>query len=370
MKKRLLLIGGGHAHMVTLARLDEFVDKGYEVTVIQPSKHHYYSGMGPGMLGGTYNPEEIRFATKNLVESKGASFIEARAYRVDPDAQTVILDGSDETCQYDVLSCNAGSFVPKEMVEGSTEKIFTAKPIEELQYAKELILQKSGAGDFSIAILGSGPSSIEIAGNVHQLCREQGKKQPKIKLFGGNEFMSGRPNAVRNSCRRILSAKGVEIIEKGHVVKVADGDILLENGETFTADIIFPAIGVRPSKIFARSGLETGPDGGLSVNCYLQTEKYPNIFGGGDCIYFEDQPLDKVGVYAVRQNLVLFNNLMAALEGEPLQKFSPGGSYLLIYNLGDGQGVLSKWSITFSGRFAFWIKDQIDRKFIRTFQTE
>ena len=46
----------------------------------------------------------------------------------------------------------------------------------------------------------------------------------------------------------------------------------------------------------------------------------------------------------------------------------PGGKYLLIYNLGDGDGILSKWFVTFSGKLAFYIKDRIDRKFIQTFQ--
>ena len=60
MGKKLVLVGGGHAHMVTLANLHAFVDKGHDVTVIQPSEHHYYSGMGPGMLGKVYAPEDIR----------------------------------------------------------------------------------------------------------------------------------------------------------------------------------------------------------------------------------------------------------------------------------------------------------------------
>ena len=75
MAKHLLLIGGGHAHMVTLANLHVFVEKGFKVSVIQPSDYHYYSGMGPGMLGGTYHPDSIRFATKNVVEKKGGTFI-------------------------------------------------------------------------------------------------------------------------------------------------------------------------------------------------------------------------------------------------------------------------------------------------------
>lgn len=71
----------------------------------------------------------------------------------------------------------------------------------------------------------------------------------------------------------------------------------------------------------------------------------------------------------MRDNSVLYNNLMATLDGTVLQSFDPGGDYLLIYNLGGGVGLLCKWSIIFSGKLAFTIKDYIDRKFIKEFQT-
>ncbi len=369
MKKHLLLIGGGHAHMVTLANLDKFIDKGFAVTVIQPSEYHYYSGMGPGMLGGTYSADDIRFATRKLVESKGGAFILGKAYRIDPSKQCVYLEDSAEEIHYDVLSCNAGSFVPQsELVQGEVRNVFTAKPIEALLAAKDTILTLCKNKDITIGIVGSGPSSLEIAGNIHQLCRQQAENMPVIRVFAGQNFMSGRPTKIRRLARTILENKGIKIVDSGYVEKITEGSLVLENGGTFQADIIFPAVGVKPSLIFARSGLPIGPDGGLQVNDYLQSIRYSNIFGGGDCIYFESHPLDKVGVYAVRQNPVLYANLMACLEEKPLEQFSPGGTYLLIYNLGDGDGIFSKWSFTFSGKFAFKIKDYIDRKFIRAFQ--
>jgi NADH dehydrogenase FAD-containing subunit len=368
MKKHLLLIGGGHAHMVTLAKLHTFIEKGFGITVIQPSEYHYYSGMGPGMLGGTYKPDDIRFATRKLVEKKGGRFILGKADRIDPLKQTVTLEGEDGEIHYDVLSCNAGSYVPREMVLGAAGNIFTAKPIEELLVAQKKIVALTTEGKITVAVIGSGPSSIEIAGNIHQLCQQQGVNMPKIQLFGGRNFMSGRLPKIRQSARIILERKGVEIIETGYVRQITNDQIVLENGQTFKADIIFPAVGVKPSQIFSKSGLPIGPDGGLLVNEFLQSTGYTNIFGGGDCIYFEAEPLDKVGVYAVRQNPVLYENLMAYLQGGALKKFAPGGKYLLIYNLGDGDGIFSKWSITFSGKLAFTIKDHIDRKFIRTFQ--
>lgn len=372
MTKQLVLIGGGHAHMVTLANLHKFIEKGYGVTVIQPSEHHYYSGMGPGMLGGTYHPDDIRFATRKHVEAQGGKFILGKAYRIDPHKQQVLLEEAKEETgkeiAYDVLSCNAGSYVPQEIVKGDSTNIFTAKPIEKLLVAKEKIIELSSRNKITVAIVGSGPSAVEIAGNIHQLCKEQKGEMPRILLFGGRNFMSGK-SRISHLVRTILERKGVEIIQAGRVQQIRDGSVVLENGQSYQADLIFSAVGVKPSQIFARSGLPIGPDGGLLVDKFLRSSRYNNIFGGGDCIYFEPEPLDKVGVYAVRQNQVLYKNLMACLDGKKeLEEFTPGGKYLLIYNLGEGDGVLSKWSFTFSGKLAFRIKDYIDRRFIQSFQ--
>ena len=101
---------------------------------------------------------------------------------------------------------------------------------------------------------------------------------------------------------------------------------------------------------------------------YLQSVAHPEIFGGGDCIRFEKQPLDKVGVYAVRQNPILYHNLMAALERGNLQAFRPQNRYLLIYNLGNGTGIFYRGRWVLKGRLIFYLKDYIDRKFMRNFQ--
>lgn len=367
-KKRLLLIGGGHAHMVTLAQLRRFVEKGYAVTVIQPSEFHYYSGMGPGMLGGTYCPDEIRFATRKVVEKQGGTFILGKAASIDPEKQVVRLENGDREIAYDVLSCNAGSHVPEDLVTAGGPDIFTVKPIEGLLAARQRILALSRERAIEVAVVGGGPSAIEIAGNVQQLGVRETRHRPMIRLFAGRQLLSQLPARIGCLARKILEKRGVRIVEGAYVSEIKPNRINLDNGKSYPADVIFPAVGVKPSPIFARSGLPTGPDGGLLVNRYLQSVGHANIFGGGDCISFEPEPLDKVGVYAVRQNPILAYNLMASLEGGDLQVFAPGGQYLLIYNLGNGTGIFHKWSVTFSGKLAFRIKDYIDRKFIRRFQ--
>jgi NADH dehydrogenase FAD-containing subunit len=82
----------------------------------------------------------------------------------------------------------------------------------------------------------------------------------------------------------------------------------------------------------------------------------------------KEAPLDKVGVYAVRQNPIIYHNLMAALEGTEPQTVDPDCDYLLIFTLGNGTGIIQKRWILFGGRLAFTVKDYIDRKFMRKFQ--
>jgi NADH dehydrogenase FAD-containing subunit len=367
MAKHLVLVGGGHAHMMTLANINEFVGKGHRVTVIGPSEHHYYSGMGPGMLGGTYSPSDIRFATKHVVEKQGGVFVLGKAVRVRPDERLIELE-SGETVPYDVVSFNAGSYVPRLNLSEDTGNIYPVKPIERLVEAQTRIKELSSQRRITIGILGGGPSSVEIAGNIWQLTSGYGVNRPRIKIFAGSSLMPKYPEGIRVRIEKSLKSHSVEIYTNGFVETIEPDGIILASGERYDLDFMFLAIGVRPTGIFERSGIPAGPDGGMRVNSYLQSTAYPEMFGGGDCIYFQEQPLDKVGVYAVRQNPVLYNNLMAALEGEPLQAFSPGGDYLLIFNMGGGKGVLRKKWLTVGGRFAFIIKDYIDRKFMRKFQ--
>lgn len=365
-KQHLVLAGAGHAHMVTMAGIADIRSLGHQVTVVGPSDYHYYSGMGPGMLGSGYDPDDIRFAVKRTVEGQGGTFVRDSVAGVDPVNHELRLE-SGRVVQYDVLSFNTGSHVDVPQISGNSDQIYTVKPIERLYQARTEIEALSKRQAVTVAVVGGGPAGAEVAGNVAQLLGRAGHPS-KVFLFAGRGLLAKFPEAVQNRSRRILTGSGVVIREEGHLLSISDNDLQFDSGRTQMADFTILATGVHPSPFFREAGLRTGPDGGLLVNRYLQCPDHPEIFGGGDCIWFEDQPLDKVGVYAVRENPVLFHNLKAFLQGEALREFDPGGEYLLIFNLGNGQGVLRKKRFQISGRIAFWIKDWIDKKFMAKFQ--
>ena len=367
MAKRLVLAGAGHAHLMTIHSIATIRGRGHGVTVIGPSTHHYYSGMGPGMLGGTYTPEQIRFDSRMLVERQGGTFLEDRIVCIDGDARRLLLASGKEV-DYDVLSCNCGSSVELGFAESLAAPLYTVKPIEKLLAARERILADSRSNGLRIAIVGGGPSAAELAGNIVHLCRRPGLHAPEVRISCRSRFMDRYSDDVRQACGRYLAGLGVEILENDPVVGFGEWSLQTAGGRDDQVDMVFAASGVRPSSLFRESGLSTGLDGGLAVNQALQSPEHPEIFGGGDCISFLPRPLDKVGVYAVRQNPVLLHNLVAALEEAPLHHFSPGGGYLLIFNLGGGYGVLKKGPLFWKGRLAFKVKDWIDRRFMVRFQ--
>lgn len=102
----------------------------------------------------------------------------------------------------------------------------------------------------------------------------------------------------------------------------------------------------------------------MLVNSWLQSVAYPKIFWGGGCISLESNPLGRVGVYAVRQNPVLYPNLLATLEGMKLQPFVPQKACLLVFNMGNERGMLWQRNFLWEGRLAFFLKDYVDRKFL------
>jgi NADH dehydrogenase FAD-containing subunit len=366
MGKHLVLVGGGHAHLTTIVRIKDFVNRGHRVTVIGPSRHHYYSGMGPGMLGGFYRPEEIRFHIKEIVENRDATFLEDRILKIDPQARMLFM-ASGETLDYDVVSFNVGSSVPADLVTDHEESILTVKPIENLLKGQQTILNLIKQGKPRILVLGGGPGGLEIAGNVCKVVHDHGGTA-EVALLTGQKLLDLFPAKAQRLAMNSLVSRGVQVLERTYVKQIKDGQAHLEDGRGFPFDLCLIALGVRPSKIFQDSGLPIGNDGGLLVNQFLQCVSYPEIFGGGDCISFQPRALNKVGVYAVRENPILCYNLMSALEEKELKPFDPGGDYLLIFNLGDGKAIFCRKSLVWHGRLAFRLKDYIDRRFMRKFQ--
>ncbi|MBA4397969.1 MAG: pyridine nucleotide-disulfide oxidoreductase, partial [Syntrophus sp. (in: bacteria)] len=171
MAKRLILAGAGHAHLHSILNIPDFIRAGYSVTVVSAGDVHYYSGMGPGLLANLYTPEQTRFAVKIMAETRGAEFITGCISRIDADHNRIIIDDG-RILDYDVLSCNLGSFVLP-LISG-TSAVIPVKPIENLYAAGRSLEHHLKTKALSALVVGGGPAGVEIAGNLRGLAERAG----------------------------------------------------------------------------------------------------------------------------------------------------------------------------------------------------
>ena len=361
-----MLAGGGHAHLQTLLNLDEFTRRGHRVTLISPSPYHYYSGMGPGMLSGIYRPRDVRFNVRKMAEDRNAAYLEDAVEVINPQGHFLVLR-SGEKVRYDIVSFNTGSEIDTGAITHSNAGVFPVKPINNLLRARNRILNWSTNRREHIIVAGGGPAGVEIAANAWKIIHDHGI-DAGITLIAGSSLMERLPPRVKNLCSASLRRKGIRIIEGNFLKALEKGTVLLGDGQKLPFSIAFLATGVRPLAIFRESGLPTSEDGSLLVNAHLQSVSHPGLFGGGDCIQIEGNPLPKVGVHAVKEGMLLRSNLLSALEGGRLASYMPQRHYMLIFNMGDGRGILWRNRLAVEGRLAFTLKNYIDKGFMKKYQ--
>ena len=95
-RKRIVFVGGGHAHLYSLKYASRFVQNGAEVIVIGPARFHYYSGMGPGMLSRIYEPEQLRFDIPRMVQSREGTFIQGKVVSIQAEDRTLLLESGEK----------------------------------------------------------------------------------------------------------------------------------------------------------------------------------------------------------------------------------------------------------------------------------
>lgn len=366
----VVFAGGGHAHLYSLRRTRELVERGFDVVLINPGRFLYYSGMAPGLLSRTYHPEEARIDVRYLVEKGGGRFVEDRVKEIRSKDGEVVLEGG-ASIRYDAMSVCLGSGVPVVDSGAAKKHCFPVKPVENMESLRRKLRSPVEDGpdhERKLLIVGGGPAGCEVACNARRIFEEQGTDGRIAIAEAGDALLGPAPRRARREIEGFLRAKGVEVLLGSEVVRMDEGAAHTADGRTIGFDVAVLAVGIEPPEIFRESGLATGDDGGLWVNRYLQSISDPRIFGGGDSVAFRGEALAKLGVFAVRQGPVLFYNIQAALNGEPMREFRPQKYYLYVLNLGDETGLAVYGPLVWQGAAAWKLKSYIDRKFVKEYR--
>ncbi len=124
----IVLVGGGHSHVVVLRRFAMRPLAGVRLTVICTDTHTPYSGMLPGYIAGHYSYDEVHIDLRRLAEFAGARYFREQVVGLDRE-QRKLLCAHRPPLAYDRLSINIGSMPAVNQVDGAAEHAIPVKPI-------------------------------------------------------------------------------------------------------------------------------------------------------------------------------------------------------------------------------------------------
>lgn len=335
--KRVLLIGAGHAHARLLADLARVPLYGARLTLVSPFARQIYSAMLPGVIAGHYAREQAEFDVERLAHFAHAEFVAARVTRLDTGGGIATLDNG-QTLRADVVLINAGS------ATGAPEHALSVKPfehlVERLRFASH------------VAIAGGGAAGAELA----MALRRRGGE---VTLYADSTPF---PSPLAQRVARALKRSRVDFRPGMRVDAVEPGPVVVAGAARQQFDLVVWAGGAVALPWLEASGLAVDERGFVRVDESLRSVSHPNVFVTGDCAALAEA---KSGVHAVRQGAVMAQNLRNLVGGLPLLKYEPKRKALLLLTCGARYAIAARGDWSAEGRWAWWWKNAIDRRWLR-----
>jgi len=367
----LVLIGGGHSHLFVLKYFAMNRVPGVRITLVSRDLHTPYSGMLPGFVAGHYAFDDAHIDLLPLARLAGARVIHAEVTGLDADLGQVKF-ANRPALDYDLISINIGSR-PTSPEQSATDSLqFAVKPVDLFIKSWKQLEQRllESDRDFNLAIVGGGAGGVELALSLDYRARQLCSPSAGLKLCivtDQQQLLPGHNQRVRRIFMRVLEQRSIPVLYGCPVSGFEHGLLQGDFEQPIAADATIWVTQASPARWLRDSGLKLDERGFIAVNPSLQSVSHENLFAAGDIAAVEKYPRPKSGVFAVRQGLPLARNLVRRLRGQKLRPFNPQRQFLSLISTGDRFAVASRGPWALQGKWCWWLKDRIDRNFIRRF---
>jgi NADH:ubiquinone reductase (H+-translocating) len=317
-KKRIVVIGAGMAGLYVAQKLRKRSDS--TVTLISEQDHFLFLPRLTELFSSSI-PEQKAYLPLNQLW-KGELIID-KANLVNPQEKTIMLN-SGKTTTYDLLVIAVGSQVNFFGTPGSqySYSFYNKADADKLkEHIVRMVEADEQPGTHTFAVVGGGPTGVEVAHVVQALVRKQRPASKVVVIEAGPAILRVLPPKLSEAAKAVLEKEAVEIMTETAVKNITpmSVDIQKKDGtkETIPCYTTIWAAGSKPQQI-AINGIELSPKGDIPVQPSLRTQTDPNIFAVGDCAA---TAAPKTAQTAVQHAKVAAENINRLLDGKPLVPF-------------------------------------------------
>lgn len=360
-RKRLVLVGGGHAHLSVLRALAVHRPD-IETVLITPSTYQTYSGMLPGWMAGHYSMAECQIDLRPLALAANADLILDQVTGIDAELQWVTSTGGWQF-DYDLLSIDVGGETNLSWLEALGKSLLPIKPLGGFVQRWPAIVTEAGKqNNFSLIVVGGGAAGVEIALAAQHVFEGQDGSATVTLVASERGLLPGHAAGVSNRVRNLLKQRGIVLYE-AQAVGAEDG-VLLGDGRHLYADIVIATTGSTPPRWLQTSHLALDEHGYISVDAGHQSISHPNVFAAGDVCTRSDIVMARSGVHAVFAGPVVAHNLIASITGEEFIRYHPRKRSLYLMATGPKHAIASWGPLSAAGNWVWQWKNRIDRRFM------
>ncbi len=276
----IVIIGSGLAGY-NVARELRKLDAEMPLMIVAADSGHYYSKpMLSNALALKKSPDTLPMGKAADMQQQLKAEIRAHTLvtAIDPAAHTIAIGA--ETLKYSKLVLALGADQMRLPLAGSAAgRVITVNDLDDYARFSEALKD-----EHRVAIIGAGLIGCEFANDLmvagHQVDIIDLSPQPLPRLLPpeGGALLQRRLAALGVSWHLNTSVAALDL-EGGHI------RVTLANGETFDADIVLSAVGLRPRTVLAQAA-NLKVNRGIVVDRNLCTSA-PDIHALGDCAEIE-----------------------------------------------------------------------------------
>ena len=297
-RPRVVIAGAGFAGLTCARGLKHAP---VDVVLIDRNNYHLFTPLLYQVASALLDPGEVARPVRELVRPLGnVEFRQAAVTGVDLEGRVLSTDRGQ--MPYDYLVLATGSQSDYFGNTSLAEHAFGLKMLEEGLALRNRVLGRVEASQWTtdtarrramltFAVVGAGPTGVEMAGALSELVRHVLKKDyPNLDLGEVHVILLEAAGSVlgtfvpslRAAAQRSLEKKDVEVRLNAKVAEVTNDSIRLADGEEIPAGTVVWTAGVRASELGALLGAKLGRQARVAVDPTLQVPGHPVVFVVGD----------------------------------------------------------------------------------------
>ena len=333
-RPKVVILGAGFGGLTAARELDKFAD----VTLVDRHNFQTFLPLLYQVSTAGLAADHVAYPIRGALRKTRVKFRMGSPIAVDHKNKTVKLDSS-EVLDFDYLIVALGSATNDFGIKGVADNALGMKTVNEALNIRSEIMRRfedlcrfEDDTKFSIAVIGGGPTGVEMAGAIAELKRgplnsdnkDAAKNIDVYLVEAGSRLLPALSPKLSERTKRDLEKLDVKVLTNHAVKEVKPRQILFADGNKIPSEVTVWAAGVQGEPAMAKLSIPHA-NGRITVDQSLQVANYPYVFAIGDIAGakgVDGRFLPMVAPVAMQQARFVAKQIQRLQNNETLKEFS------------------------------------------------